>query len=40
MEPRLAYIRPILGMTRRFPPPWPVEQYNDTCFIVRNLLPL
>jgi hypothetical protein len=24
------------GMSRRFPPPWSVEEYNDTCFIVRD----
>jgi hypothetical protein len=22
--------------TRRFPPPWTVEEYNDACFIVRD----
>ena len=22
--------------TRRFPPPWSVEEYNDACFIVRD----
>jgi len=22
--------------TRRFPPPWSVEEYNDACFIVRG----
>jgi hypothetical protein len=21
---------------RRFPPPWPVEQYNDVCFVVTD----
>ena len=21
---------------RRFPPPWTIEEYNDTCFIVRD----
>jgi hypothetical protein len=23
-------------MSRRFPPPWSVEEYNDACFIVRD----
>jgi hypothetical protein len=23
-------------MTRRFPPPWSVKEYNDACFIVRD----
>lgn len=23
-------------MSRRFPPPWTVEEYNDACFIVRD----
>ena len=23
-------------MTRRFPPPWSVEEYNDACFVVRD----
>jgi hypothetical protein len=23
-------------VTRRFPPPWSVEDYNDACFIVRR----
>jgi hypothetical protein len=23
-------------MTRRLPPPWSVEEYNDACFIVRD----
>ena len=22
--------------SRRFPPPWTIEEYNDTCFIVRD----
>jgi endo-1,4-beta-D-glucanase Y len=22
--------------SRRFPPPWTVEEYNDACFIVRD----
>jgi hypothetical protein len=22
--------------SRRFPPPWSVEEYNDACFIVRD----
>jgi quinolinate synthase len=22
-------------MSRRFPPPWTIEEYNDACFIVR-----
>jgi hypothetical protein len=22
--------------TRRFPPPWTIEQHNDACFIVRD----
>jgi hypothetical protein len=22
--------------TRRFPPPWTFEEYNDACFIVRD----
>ena len=25
-----------LVTTRRFPPPWSVDEYNDACFIVRD----
>jgi hypothetical protein len=25
-----------MSSTRRFPPPWSVEEYNDACFIVRD----
>jgi hypothetical protein len=25
-----------LPQQRRFPPPWTVEEYNDTCFVVRD----
>jgi len=24
------------GSPRRFPPPWTVEEHNDSCFIVRD----
>ena len=23
-------------ISRRFPPPWSVEEYNDACFVVRD----
>jgi hypothetical protein len=23
-------------MTRRFPPPWSIEELNDACFVVRD----
>jgi hypothetical protein len=26
-------------MSRRFPPPWSVEEMNDSCFTVRELKP-
>jgi hypothetical protein len=26
----------LIPMSRRFPPPWSVEEYNDACFIVRD----
>jgi endo-1,4-beta-D-glucanase Y len=26
----------LAGMTRRFPPPWTVDEYNDAYFIVRD----
>ena len=25
-----------MSPTRRFPPPWTVEEHNDACFIVRD----
>ena len=33
---RGAAIRAAPMTTRRFPPPWSVEEYNDACFIVRD----
>ena len=26
----------IVPATRRFPPPWSIEEHNDACFIVRD----
>jgi hypothetical protein len=26
----------VMPGSRRFPPPWSVEEYNDACFIVRD----
>jgi hypothetical protein len=25
-----------MNESRRFPPPWTVEEYNDACFVVRD----
>ena len=25
-----------MSSPRRFPPPWPIEEHNDACFIVRD----
>ena len=27
---------PIMPATRRFPPPWSIEELNDACFVVRG----
>ena len=31
-----AHMAAALVTTRRFPPPWSVDEYNDACFIVRD----
>jgi hypothetical protein len=28
---------PDLTKPRRFPPPWSIDEYNDACFIVRDV---